>query len=140
MAIATRSPVRARDARQFPRAPSPSHRPNPRATAWAEKGLTSIVFPAWHDMSRWSSRKKFLATLGRLDDAMDYTSLPTGLQSLAMANWLGVTSSGTTLSQSSLEKAVRGVDICGSPGEANESGWRMTRCESCKEKTWRDDV
>lgn len=31
-------------------------------------------------------------------------------------------------------------EICGSPGEANESGWRMTRCESCKEKTWRDDV
>ena len=31
-------------------------------------------------------------------------------------------------------------EMCGAPGKTNESGWRMTRCEPCKQKTWRDDV
>ena len=31
-------------------------------------------------------------------------------------------------------------ETCGNLGEVNESGWRMTRCSSCKDKTWRDDV
>jgi len=31
-------------------------------------------------------------------------------------------------------------EMCGAPGEVNDGGWRMTRCNSCKDKTWRDDV
>ena len=31
-------------------------------------------------------------------------------------------------------------EMCGAPGKTNQSGWRMTRCNNCQEKTWRDDV
>ena len=39
-----------------------------------------------------------------------------------------------------LDLMLKEFENCGNLGEVNESGWRMTRCESCKGKaSWESD-
>ena len=81
---------------------------------WAEIGSAEIWFPSYnHPMTRWQTAIKPIGGLhripfvGRLGDFIDFSALPTGLQTLAMSNELNATSSD----------GQSGFEACGSPGE-----------------------
>ena len=83
---------------------------NPIA-AFADRGESAFVFPAWHAMSVWESEKDEHTLLGRLGDAVHLRDLPTELQSVALGERLGAVGA----------RPRGGVESCGSPNEvANE--------------------
>ena len=82
--------------------------------AFAEKGGTSLYFPASHPMSRWKdtywwggSRRKIWA-IGRLDDEVDFADLPVETQDLELAKMFAAVGENTKNAQ---------YMACGSPGE-----------------------
>ena len=92
-------------------------RPNP-ITAFALAGKPYITFPSctWHPMSRWLTGLDDLEHIGRLGDVLDFASLPTSVQSDAMARAVGAVGS----------RAADGFETCGSPGEvANDPNLRQ---------------
>lgn len=81
-------------------------RPNP-ISRWAELGLTYLKFPGWHPMSRWLGRRDLFTLAGRKGDNITFNSLPTSLQTKAMAARIGALP----------ENSDDGSEACGSPSE-----------------------
>ena len=87
-----------------------------RRLATSAGGGVVLAFPASHSMARWSrhaaSAGGDIELVGRLGDVVDFASLPTGMQSDAMARLVGAVDGA---------RAADGTEACGSPGEvANE--------------------
>ena len=80
--------------------------PNP-ISKWAIAGLYELHFPSHHLMTRWSSRKKWLPLVGRLGDQVDFSALPTSVQTEEMAEKLNAIA----------HRPTDGAEACGSPGE-----------------------
>eukprot|EP00603_Paraphysomonas_imperforata_P004238 CAMPEP_0114421664 /NCGR_PEP_ID=MMETSP0103-20121206/5199_1 /TAXON_ID=37642 ORGANISM="Paraphysomonas imperforata, Strain PA2" /NCGR_SAMPLE_ID=MMETSP0103 /ASSEMBLY_ACC=CAM_ASM_000201 /LENGTH=2411 /DNA_ID=CAMNT_0001590201 /DNA_START=27 /DNA_END=7262 /DNA_ORIENTATION=+ len=88
---------------------------------FAQEGLAYIVYPSWHPMVRWEENFELMlhgthGLLGRLNDTVDYSSLPQSLQTVEMAERIGAA------------KVVESVEACGSRGEVannNELGARF---------------
>ena len=81
--------------------------PHPIAGPAEINRSAAIQFPSWHTLSRWETGLAQLSYLGRLGDEVDFRDLPTGVQTLAMAQELGAVGS----------RPDDGFESCGSPGE-----------------------
>ena len=79
--------------------------------ATAVSGDVLFTYPSWHPMMRWKGSRRFLPLLGRYGDVVSFSSLPTSVQTLAMAEAFGAVGSA----------GEQGFEACGSPNEvANE--------------------
>jgi hypothetical protein len=69
-----------------------SNRRNP-ITAFALDGKIMATYPTWHHMNRWDTYvahvSDFFGYVGRYEDNVDFSTLPTSLQTLPMANFAG---------------------------------------------------
>jgi len=74
--------------------------------AFAERGLSDVAFPRGHPMARWQSQWRALGVFGA---AVDFTSLPSSLQSARVGAALGVPRADSS--------ADLGFEACGSRGE-----------------------
>eukprot|EP00466_Bigelowiella_natans_P011165 jgi/Bigna1/132539/aug1.18_g7247 len=68
-------------------------------------------FPAWHSMENWNSRQRYFTTIGRYGEQIDFSALPTNLQTVAMARAVGAAKAAID----------SGFQACGSGGEASNS-------------------
>ena len=75
---------------------------------WAQDNLSYLSYPSHHIMKRWDDNKRRLTLIGRYQDDMDFNTLPSTLQTEAMAVHFGAVEEGgpETL-----------TERCGSPGE-----------------------
>ena len=78
---------------------------------FAEAGSTTLAFPSWHGMDRWSAYKNKFGYVGRLGDAVDYYSLPRELRTTALNEYYGFTPETMVFPNS------KGALVCGSPFE-----------------------
>jgi hypothetical protein len=72
----------------------------------AEDNNATLNFPSHHEMLRWVQNNEKLTYIGRFNDKADFSSLPTNLQTEAMATHLGAPNSTQTFGE-----------WCGSPNE-----------------------
>jgi cullin-associated NEDD8-dissociated protein 1 len=89
-------------------------RPNP-ITQFAELGRADFVYPWHHAMARWATEKKngWFPHVGRFGDDAVFSSLPTSVQTSAMADRFGALATRST---------AGGVEACGSRAEvANDN-------------------
>jgi hypothetical protein len=77
----------------------------------AEDNQITLTFPGHHEMSRWVGKRDKLTLIGRLHDTVDFSLLPTNLQTEAMATQLGATI------DSSISASRTFGESCGSPNE-----------------------
>ena len=62
---------------------------------WAEEGLTNLVYPHPTMMGRWlesttkAQNDGYILYVGRLGDTTDFASLPTRVQTVAIAQSIG---------------------------------------------------
>lgn len=82
---------------------------------WAESGVATIQFPSGHPLHRWRDSRgsaKYMQLIGKLDDEVEFSTLPDNVQTAKMAEAHGVATSSVP---------YIGVESCGSRGEvANE--------------------
>ena len=75
---------------------------------WAETGMAFLEYPGWHPMDRWDDNfRSGTYFVGRLNDTIDFLELPVPLQTVAMADRIGASSSSSSV----------GFEACGSRGE-----------------------
>jgi hypothetical protein len=84
-------------------------RPNPIKKIATANGF-ELFFPGNHAMQRWTQNRKKLTFIGRLDDQVDFSLLPTSLQTDLMAKELGAEAGSGDASRDYGE-------TCGSPNE-----------------------
>lgn len=84
-----------------------ANRPNP-IRKYAEQGSANLEFPDWHPMGRWYDKNRYIPSVGRYGDTIDFRVLPTELQTIPMA----------TRVNAILSRSNEGYEVCGSPGEA----------------------
>jgi hypothetical protein len=87
---------------------------------FAANGDTGLRFPPSHDMGRWfyEERNGELPVLGRLGDLVDFTDLPSSVQSPTLAALFGAATAADEPESGALTEA------CGSPGEvANDPSY-----------------
>lgn len=87
---------------------------------FAHEGLAYLVFPSWHPMTRWEENFELMLhgshrLLGRLNDTVDFDSLPQNLQTVEMASRIDAS------------MVVNSVTNCGSRGEDRNSNMRGAR-------------
>jgi hypothetical protein len=75
---------------------------------FADAGETTLEFPAWHQMSRWTSDRYRFGYTGTLGDVRHYYDLPLDLRSYDLSVALGFTTDAFTFMPS------EGVLVCGS--------------------------
>ncbi|KAI2490759.1 Protein of unknown function (DUF1501) [Fragilaria crotonensis] len=78
---------------------------------FAQRGATTLDFPSWHSMNRWSDNKYNFGFVGRLGDKVHYYSLPKELRSPTLNQLFGFTPSALNFPN------TKGVLVCGSPFE-----------------------
>ena len=77
-------------------------------TQFAKAGEAVLLFPDWHEMSRWEDNKSIFPLLGRFGDVALYQDLPPNLQLESVAKEFGA---------EGIINTGEGVVVCGSPGE-----------------------
>jgi cullin-associated NEDD8-dissociated protein 1 len=80
---------------------------SPAIERMAKENSTLFAFPASHPMSRWELHKPKLPYLGRYGDERSFDALPTEVQTMKIARWLGALE----------DSSHRQILACGSPGE-----------------------
>lgn len=78
---------------------------------FAEAGSTTLIFPHWHEMDRWSDNRGFFANAGRLGDRIHYFDLPMAIRTQHLNDLFGFTPQAIQYEDS------QGVLVCGSPFE-----------------------
>ena len=78
---------------------------------FAEAGETTLLFPAWHEMERWTLNKQKFGYVGRLGDDINYYALPRELRTTSLNEYYGFTPETMTFPDST------GAVVCGSPFE-----------------------
>jgi hypothetical protein len=82
--------------------------------SWAEDGEVEIRFPDWHPLFRWRDSERNannMEYLGKLDDEVDFSTLPKNVLTVDMAQAIGAVANYPDV----------GFESCGSRGEvANE--------------------
>jgi hypothetical protein len=82
-----------------------------RIKQFALNGLTTLMFPASHEMVRWSDNKYDFGTAGRLGDTISFYDLPSSLRNQQLFDLFGFSTETITYTPSN------GVIVCGSPFE-----------------------
>jgi cullin-associated NEDD8-dissociated protein 1 len=109
-------------------------RPNP-IKAVAVGGAVELSFPsASHPMARWSDNRHLLPLVGRYMDSVDFNTLATELQTVAMADHVGA----------QLESGSQGFEQCGSRYEVGNnpvlgSQYRLEGLDSDAVETYHQD-
>lgn len=78
---------------------------------FAEAGETTLQFPGWHEMSRWTGDRYRFGYAGALGDTRHYYDLPVNLRSYDLSVALGFTADAIPFTPSD------GELVCGSPYE-----------------------
>lgn len=88
---------------------------NPIKKPAEKQSSTILTYPSWHPMSNWKIMKKKFTKLGRVNDEIDFATLPASVQSVEMAKYLGAYNdngdNNDTVNSNKLSFS------CGSPGE-----------------------
>lgn len=86
---------------------------------FAEAGNSTLVFPYWHEMSRWQINKQTFRSVGRLGDDFNYYDVPVALRTPAFNEAVGFDPNSVLLAGSPGEENLLGTLICGSPNEVS---------------------
>lgn len=82
---------------------------------FAQAGSTTLFFPVWKEMFKWSTNKNKFGYVGRLGDSVDYYALPRELRTTALNAYYGFTPQTMAFPNST------GALVCGSPFEVGNN-------------------